>query len=48
MRRFNVTGLCVPDKRYMADTGDKIAAIMRMVEQGDYFHINRARQDDDA
>ena len=44
MRRFNVTGLCVPDKHYMADTSEKIKAIMQMVEQGDYFSINQARQ----
>jgi predicted AAA+ superfamily ATPase len=44
MRKFNVTGLCVPGKHYMADTGEKVAKIMQFVEQGDYFTINRSRQ----
>ena len=44
MRRFNVTGLCVPDQDYMADITNKISQIMVMVERGDYFTINRARQ----
>ncbi|MDR2578419.1 MAG: hypothetical protein LBC70_06385, partial [Chitinispirillales bacterium] len=44
MRRFTVTGLCVPNRNYMADTGEKIARIMQFVERGDYFSINRGRQ----
>ncbi|MCL2164517.1 MAG: AAA-like domain-containing protein [Oscillospiraceae bacterium] len=44
MRRFNVTGLCVPDKHYMVDISDKLAKIMEMIDNGDYFTINRARQ----
>jgi len=44
MRRFNVTGICVPSKHYMVDISEKIRQIMVMVEQGDYFTINRARQ----
>ena len=44
MRKFNVTGLCIPSKHYMADTSEKIRQIMAMVEQGDYFTINRGRQ----
>jgi hypothetical protein len=43
-RKFNVTGLCVSGKHYMADTSDKLAQIMKFVEQGDYFTINRGRQ----
>jgi len=44
MRRFNVTGLCVPEKHYMCDISNKVSAIAAMVEFGDYFTINRARQ----
>jgi len=44
MRRFNVTGLCVPEKHYMVDISDKLAKIKEMVDYGDYFTINRARQ----
>ena len=44
MKRFNVTGVCVPEKHYMADISDKLAQIKEMVDYGDYFTINRARQ----
>jgi len=44
MREFNVTGLCIPDKHYMADISNKIRQIFAMVEKGQYFTINRARQ----
>jgi AAA-like domain len=43
-KRFNVTGVCYPEQHYMADTSAKFARIMDMVEQGDYFTINRPRQ----
>jgi len=41
---FNVTGLCLPDKHYMVDISNKVNQIATMVERGDYFTINRARQ----
>jgi hypothetical protein len=44
MKRFNVTGLCIPEKHYMADISSKLAQIKEMVDRGDYFTINRARQ----
>jgi AAA-like domain len=43
-KEFNVTGNCLPDRHYMADTSAKFKAIMRLVEQGKYFAINRPRQ----
>jgi Predicted AAA-ATPase len=43
-KRFNVTGVCYHEQHYMADTSAKFARIMDMVEQGDYFTINRPRQ----
>ncbi len=43
-KKFNITGLCIPGKHYMVDTSDKIAAIETMIDQGDYFVINRPRQ----
>ena len=43
-KRFNVTGNCIPAQHYMADTSAKFARIMEMVEQGEYFTINRPRQ----
>jgi len=44
MRKFNVTGRCRKDIHYMVDISGKISQIMAMIEQGDYFTINRARQ----
>jgi len=44
MREFNVTGLCIPNKHYMADISNKVSQIAAMVEKGQYFTINRARQ----
>jgi len=44
MRKFNSTGLCVPKKHYMVDISWRVAQIRTMVEAGDYFCINRARQ----
>jgi hypothetical protein len=43
-KRFNVTGVCFPTEHYMADSSAKYARILAMVEQGDYFTINRPRQ----
>ena len=44
MKEFNTTGLCVPNKHYMADTTDKINEIVKLVENEKYFIINRCRQ----
>jgi len=43
-RRFNDTGVCIPEKHYMVDISGKIGQIFRMIEQGDYFVINRPNQ----
>jgi len=44
MREFNVTGLCIPNQHYMVDISNKVSQIAAMVEKGQYFTINRARQ----
>ena len=44
MKRFNVTGVCVPGKHYMVNISGKLAQIKEMVDYGDYFTINPARQ----
>ncbi|MDR0491895.1 MAG: AAA-like domain-containing protein, partial [Oscillospiraceae bacterium] len=44
MKYFNVTGLCVKGKHYMADISAKLDKIADMVARGRYFTINRARQ----
>lgn len=43
-KNFNTTGLCVPEKHYMADISAKLRSIRRMVDRGDYFSINCGRQ----
>lgn len=43
-KRFNVTGLCVPAKHYMADLTERIEQIREMIGRGDYFTMNCARQ----
>jgi len=44
MRRFNVTGLCIPEEDYMVDLSGKIGQIRKLVDERRYFTINRARQ----
>ncbi len=44
MKEFNVTGLCNPKKHYMVDITEKLKTIESMVDSGEYFTINRARQ----
>jgi len=43
-KRFNSTGVCIPEKHYMVDISNKTAKIFSMVRQGDYFVISRPRQ----
>ena len=42
--KFNVTGLCIPNKHYVADVSKKLGKTYNMVVEGDYFVINRPRQ----
>ncbi|MDO8685242.1 MAG: AAA-like domain-containing protein, partial [Clostridiales bacterium] len=44
MKKFNVTGTCIPEDNYMVDISSKIAEIEKMVDNGLYFTINRPRQ----
>src|SRR6056297_3644664 len=44
MKEFNTTGVCIPEKHYIADVSKKINAIEKMVEEGKYFTINKPRQ----
>ena len=43
-KRFNITGLCLPDRHYMVDISGRVAQIKRMVDDNEYFCINRGRQ----
>jgi hypothetical protein len=43
-KKFNVTGSCNPQKHYMVDISHKFNQVMELIEQGEYFTINRPRQ----
>lgn len=42
-KKFNVTGTCIPDKHYMVNIS-QIKNIMKLIEDEEYFIINRPRQ----
>lgn len=41
---FNVNGVCMPDIHYMVDLQTRLEAIKAMVDAGQYFVIQKARQ----
>ena len=43
-KEFNITGVCSPDKHYMADINKKLASTLQLVRKEKYFIINRPRQ----
>ena len=43
-KKFNTTGICIPEKHYMVDISKKIDEILNMIEEESYFTINRPRQ----
>ncbi|WP_251862238.1 AAA family ATPase [Clostridium sp. Marseille-Q2269] len=43
-KRFNVTGTCIPEKHYMVHISNKIDSILELVNNEEYFIINRPRQ----
>ncbi|MCD7743940.1 MAG: AAA-like domain-containing protein [Lachnospiraceae bacterium] len=43
-KTFNTNGVCLPDRHYMVDLNSRLAIVKTMVDAGDYFTINRARQ----
>lgn len=44
MKKFNITGKCIPEQHYMVDISERIERIKQMVDAGDYMCINRGRQ----
>jgi hypothetical protein len=44
VRTFNTTGVCNPEQHYMVDLGKRLAQVRILVDAGNYFTINRARQ----
>ena len=43
-KKFNITGSCNPEKHYMVDTAKRFEAVEDLIDSGEYFTINRARQ----
>ena len=43
-KQFNVNGNCIPELHYMVELTERLGQIKIMVEAGQYFIINRARQ----
>ncbi|WP_461206353.1 AAA family ATPase [Clostridium sp. DL1XJH146] len=43
-KKFNVTGTCIPEKHFIVDTSHKLEEIMKLIDEGEYFTINRPRQ----
>ena len=41
---FNISGACSPNRHYMVNTASKINEIKAMIDAGQYFTMNRARQ----
>ncbi len=41
---FNTTGLCYPKEHYMVDMKERLEEIRTLVDRGEYFAVNRARQ----
>ena len=44
MKKFNTTAVCIPSKHYMVDLSERVQEIKKLVDDGKYFTINRARQ----
>lgn len=43
-KQFNISAVCQPDLHYMVDISGRLQSIKNMVDSGQYFTINRARQ----
>ena len=43
-RKFNIAGVCTPNKHYMVDISEKVEKFFQLIDDGEYFTINRGRQ----
>lgn len=43
-KKFNVNGACIPDIHYMVKIDERLKNIKALIDDGEYFTINRARQ----
>lgn len=43
-KKFNITGSCNPERHYMVNSKKRFEAVEGLIDAGEYFTINRARQ----
>jgi hypothetical protein len=43
-KKFNITGTCIPERHYMVDINGKLEKIVKLINDEEYFVINRPRQ----
>ena len=43
-KEFNITGTCIPNMHYMVDISNKLENVIKLINKGKYFIINRPRQ----
>ena len=43
-KKFNVTGACIPQKHYMVELTSRLKEIKAMIDDEEYFTINKGRQ----
>lgn len=43
-KTFNTTAVCIPDQHYMVNIDKRLNEIKKLIDNGKYFTINRARQ----
>lgn len=44
MKKFNITGTCIPHMHYMVNIDKKVEKVIPLIEEGLYFVISRPRQ----
>ena len=43
-KKFTITGTCIPSMNYMVDISEKLKQIKELIDEQEYFTINRGRQ----
>ena len=43
-KKINITGTCIPNMNYMVDISKKLKQIKELIDEQEYFTINRGRQ----
>ena len=43
-KKFNITGICIPEEHYMVNLNNRLVQIKKLIDDKEYFTINRGRQ----